>query len=173
MKRQIPLVVLVTIAALSAPIAHADSFLKYSSPSSSSTSFDGTTFTGIAIALDLSNLDGAGPAGTPEFNAADVAGSPGEIELARLASDAQDPGVTFTSDPSGPTTDQSLLQGIDLPSTDLSVSSGTILSSFNASSLGTAIVPEPSSLILLGIGMLGLTLVAFRKPKHSGITSHS
>jgi hypothetical protein len=80
MKRQNLVIVLATIAGLFAPIAHADTFLQSSTTSSSNTiSFDGTTLTGTAIPVDLSYLDGSGPAtGTLSFSATAVAGSGGE-----------------------------------------------------------------------------------------------
>jgi len=63
MKTQNLLILTALFAGLLAPAAHADTFLQYSTPSSNDTiTFDGTTLTGTAIPVNLSYLDGSGPA---------------------------------------------------------------------------------------------------------------
>lgn len=76
MKRQSLLIVCATMAALSAPIVHADNFLQFTTPSSSYIGFGGNTSTGIAIPLDLSYLESTGPAaGTLNFSATALPGT--------------------------------------------------------------------------------------------------
>jgi hypothetical protein len=83
MKIQNLFVAAIVTGGLMAPAAHADTFLQYLAPSTTTTiSFDGTTLTGTAIPVELSYLDpvsGAPATGTLNFTATAEAGTAGEI----------------------------------------------------------------------------------------------
>src|SRR5580698_1828280 len=83
MKKQNLLIFSAALVLALPPVAHADTFLQYSTTSSSNTiSFNGTTLTGSAIPVNLSYLDplaGAPATGTLTFSATAIAGTAGDL----------------------------------------------------------------------------------------------